>query len=607
MDPKEEIKSRVNIAELIGEYIQVKPAGSGSFKALCPFHMEKTPSFHISPDKQIWHCFGCGKGGDCFAFLMEMEGMDFPEALRHLGAKVGVEVQRFSSEKSNENQRLLAINDLAGKFFEKVLLDSPSAESVREYAARRGITPELRETFGIGFAPDSWDTLVSFLLKRGYNGPEIERAGLSLKRKSGDGWIDRFRNRLMIPLRNVHGDTVGFTGRIMPLPTNQPPQADGPKYMNSPETPMYRKGRLLFGLDLAKRAIKDAGNVIIVEGNLDVVASHKAGIKNVVASSGTALTQEQVDLIKRYTQTIVFSFDADAAGFSAAQRGIALARASGLDVRVAVLPPDAGKDPDEAVQKDPELWRAATGKTVPIMQYYIDRAITGRDLANVDDKRAVAKLVLPELGHVSDVVEREHWLQSVADLLRTDIDALRASISSSRPVAPSTQPPTSNPQPTTPQKLSKLDQAVVRLIGLYAQNPELRTEIHEALPLQLVPEGPLALLYKELRAQYDSDRSSPPTDTEISLFSRMRERLASRAETQSVVPLFDEAALQGEDLLATIPPNKVAQEVRQLIQLLTASQTERRKRLLEADIRRAESAGDHATVERLIREYNALP
>ncbi len=351
MDQKEEIKTRVDIAELIGEYLTLKPAGGGSFKALCPFHAEKTPSFHVSKEKQIWHCFGCGEGGDCFSFVMKMDGLDFPEALRVLGKRVGVEVARFDTTASNERQRLVELNEFAAACYHKALLDSPNAAEARAYVERRGITPELLEKFRLGFAPDAWDGLSKFLERKGFRLAEAERAGLVQRRRSGQGFLDRFRCRLMVPLRDHHGSVVAFTGRLLPSPLT-PPLAGGetrevgPKYLNSPETAVYHKGELLFGLDLAKSEIKEQKAVVIFEGNLDVIASHKAGIENVVASSGTALTQHQLDLLKRFTDTLVFSFDEDAAGFHAARRGIALARERGFQIKVALLPPEAGKDPD---------------------------------------------------------------------------------------------------------------------------------------------------------------------------------------------------------------------------------------------------------------------
>lgn len=595
MDPKDEIKSRVDIAELVGEYLPLKPAGPSRFRALCPFHSEKTPSFHVSADKQIWHCFGCGEGGDCFSFLMKMEGMDFPEALMHLGKKVGVEVKRYASTDTNEKGRLIEINELAAAFFRSYLAGSAGAAEARAYVLRRGMDDALAEKFGIGFAPDTWDALVLALGKRGIAPLEMEKAGLALRRKDGSGVFDRFRNRVMVPLRDQHGNVVGFTGRVMPGAPD-----DSAKYMNSPETPIYRKGHLLFGLDLAKQAVKREGRVIVVEGNLDVVASHKAGVEHVVASSGTALTEDQLFLLKRFTNTIVFSFDADAAGFKAAQRGIALARQNGFDVRVAVLPADAGKDPDDAVQKDPALWRDATTKTVPIMQYVIERAVAGRDLANVDDKRAVAALVLPELSHIKDVIEREHWLQSVSDLLRTDLDVLRreTALTAAKVPVPATSP-VSAPSPKPP-KASRDEQAARSLLGFFVQDPSSRPVLAVALGDHLLPTDALRLLYNAMREEYDSSQSLDQTP---SLYFG---RLQARFTDQRDLALLQEIALLGEDLVANMPPDRGHAQIQELLDSLISSGRDRRKKAIEADIRRAEAAGDRETVDKLMREFNAL-
>ncbi len=616
MDPKDEIKSKINIADLVGEYLSLKPAGPQRFRALCPFHSERTPSFHVSADRQIWHCFGCSEGGDCFSFVMRMEGMDFPEALRHLGKKVGVEVKRFAAAESNEKQRLVEANEIAAEFFRTTLASSDLGKVARDYLSRRGIDEALADKFKLGFAPDTWDSMTFALSTRGFQPMEIERAGLALKRKDGSGVFDRFRARIMVPLRDQHGNVVGFTGRAMPGAPD-----DSAKYMNSPETPIYHKGRLLFGLDLAKQSIKRAGHVIVVEGNLDVIASHKAGIENIVASSGTALTEEHVALLKRFTSTLVFSFDADAAGFKAAQRGIALARAASMDVRVAVLPADAGKDPDDAVQKDPQLWRDAVTKTVPIMQYLIERAVANRDLANVDDKRAVAALVLPELVQITDVIEREHWLQTVSDLLRTDLGQLRASLKTSTAMG-AEQQGSRRPERDlsrnsedggmlssrgpmavgrVPARLSKDEQAARSLLGIFLQDPESRPILILSIDDRFLPTEPLRLLYKAMREEYDSVQS---TDQPAHVFfGLMRNRLQASPED---VSLLTQLALHGEDFVAQSPPERVTAQIQELLDSMTASAKDRQRKAIETDIRRAEEAGDHATVEKLIREFNAL-
>ncbi len=629
-DQKEDIRSRIDLVDLIQEYVPLKQAGSVSWKGLCPFHAEKTPSFHVSRDRQIWHCFGCNEGGDCFAFVMRMEGMDFPEALRHLGAKVGIEVARFSSAESNEKQRLVAANTFAAGYYRKVLTDAASAADARAYVARRGIPEELAQAFGLGVAPDAWDALAQAFVKRGIPETDGERAGLLMRRRQGSGFIDRFRRRLMIPLRDAQGSVVGFTGRVFAEAAlgsrlsaessaeRRAPNAEsaGPKYLNSPETPVYHKGSMLFGLDLAKKAIREAGRVIIVEGQMDVIASHKAGVANIVASSGTALTEAQLALLKRYASTIVFSFDADAAGFKAAQRGITLARQAGFDVRVAVLPASAGKDPDEAVQKDPRLWRDAVQRTVPIMQYFIDRAVAGRNLNDVDDKRAISSFLLPEFAHMSDVVEREHWLQAVADLLRTDLAVLRQSIQ-----RPQASPPTPLPSrgeggspPASPytsaeraRVRTREDQSLELLLGLFINLNEFRALIAERLPPSGLPaDARIRGLYAPAVSLYDRERSSPAAPSD--LFERLRRQLQALPEPErtSETSLLDAAVLQAERLVEDQPPAAVAGHVRQLIEAVASSEVRRRRKALEQDIRRAESAGNKEEVQRLLESLNRL-
>ncbi len=604
MDPKEEIKSRINIAELIGSYITLKPASAASFKALCPFHAEKTPSFHVSADKGIWRCFGCSEGGDCFSFIMKMEGMEFPEALRFLGEKVGVEVKRYDTKEANERARLVTINDLAAKYYRKLLVESPGAQHVREYAERRGMSVDLQEKFGIGFAPDAWDTLSLFLSSRSYGESECELSGLGMRRRQGSGNIDRFRNRLMIPIRDQHGATAGFTGRVLPGAAD-----DVPKYLNTPETPIFHKGKLLFGLDLAKQAIKRAGFVVIVEGNLDVVASHKAGVENVVASSGTALTDDQISLLKRFTNTMAFCFDGDAAGFEAARKGITIARAAGVDVRAVILPLDAGKDPDEVVQKDPAIWKFAVENTVPIMQYLIDRAIAGKDLSQVDDKRTVAAILLPELKATVDVIEREHWLTSVADILRTDANELRKSIegepSKQAWKNPNIKTPTPLPTPQTPTTPSvphsKEAVASMVLVGIAAQSAEIFKRVSDTLGTVQFTD-PWHGLYAMLSDVYHR----PQTDAAGNAFRIIRGQLEADPASTELLRMLDHAALEGETLMNALAGKDIPRRITELVRTISAADLARHRQSIESDIRRAERDGDRATVERLIRELGTL-
>lgn len=587
MDPRDEIKQKTDIAELIGEYLTLKPSGTDSFKGLCPFHNEKSPSFHVSTSRQIFHCFGCGEGGDCFTFVMKMEGMDFTEALNHLGKKLGIEVKRFVSKEGNERQRLITINELAAKYLHKILMDSTKAVKARAYVESRGITPALLTSFEIGYAPDDWSTLVDFLRLRSFSEAELVQAGLALKKKSGSGVIDRFRYRVMIPLKDQHGNTVGFTGRSL--------GDEQPKYMNSPETPIYHKGQLLYGLDLAKSSIKREGYVVIVEGNLDVVASHKAGVEHVVASSGTALTDEQLSLLARYTKTIVFAFDQDAAGLKAARKGIAAARALGFDVRAAILPPGK-KDPDELVQSHPEVWGQITKASVPIMQFLIERVTKDRDMKTVDNKRAVAAELLPALAEMQDVVEREHWLQVVADLLAVDSSTLRPSIQPVKPLVVPVTPAT--PQHKKPVSLSKEDSAFLIVLGYFINDPDQGESFWKEISEEFTADEPSRSLYRIVVETYDPT-VNPAQKT---FFERIRQVIASEPSQVDLLHLLDKSSLLAQTTLEELSPIQVQEQLRGFIKLMQSRASSLKRSRLAAKLRQAEAAGDHETVTALMHE-----
>ena len=588
MDSKDEIKQKTDLVELISEYVKLKPAGNFGHKGLCPFHGEKTPSFHVSGDKQIWHCFGCSEGGDCFSFVQKMEGMTFPEALEHLGRKCGVEVKRFSSKEGNVRQRMLAVNDLAEKFFVKVLNESSKAQYAREYVASRQIPQEIAAKFGLGYAPDDWSLLCDVLRKRGYSEAELVQAGVALKKRSGSGVIDRFRHRLMIPLRDQHGNTLGFTGRVLRA-------EDNPKYMNSPETPVYSKGRVLFGLDVAKQAIKQAGYVVIVEGNLDVTASHKAGVEQVVASSGTALTQDQLELLKRYTDTIVFAFDSDAAGFKAVKKGLAIARGLGLDVRAAILP-EGVKDPDELVEKNPAAWKELVEHSVPIMQFLISHVTRGKDLRNVDDKRAVSAELLPALGQMTDVVEREHWLVQVADLLAVKPDVLRSSISVKGSVVSGQGTASVDPAGEKSPKLSKDEQAYRLIFGQLVNAPELFEMLHKRFYRFVEANELWTTLYNLAQEAYDSDSLAAQT----TFFTRLRDRISGHQREQELLPLLDSSSLLAESTFQTMSPQQVLAHVEDLLAGLSKRVLKRDRTELARQLRQAEQAGDQEQVQALL-------
>lgn len=419
MDQLEEIKSKIDIVDLISEYLPLKKAGR-NFKALCPFHTEKIPSFIVSPERQIWHCFGaCNEGGDIFKFLMKWENMEFPEALKVLAKRAGVTLKRFEpTETSRLKEKLYEINHLASEFFHWVLLKTKIGKRALDYALKRGITPDSIETFTLGYAPNSWESLQKFLLKHGYEFEDMEKAGLVIKRESRPGYYDRFRGRLMFALRNHRGRVAGFSGRVLD------PQTSEAKYINTPETPIYTKRDLLYGLEVTKKAIKNQGLAVVVEGELDLISSYQVGVKNVVAIKGSALTENQARLLKRYTENIALALDRDLAGDQAVRRGIETADAAGLAVKVVVL--KGGKDPDECIQKNPNLWRESVEKTVPVYDFLIDSAVSRFNPSTADGKREIGREVLPSLAAISDGIVRAHYLQRLAGLLGVDEEILVA-------------------------------------------------------------------------------------------------------------------------------------------------------------------------------------
>src|SRR3989338_5336361 len=349
----EEIKQKVDIVDLLGEYVNLPPAGS-NFKANCPFHHEKTASFMVSPERQIWHCFGCGLGGDQFKFIQQIEVVDFTEALRILANRAGVKLESFRPEEHNQKTKLLDLLKTLTSHWQKILWEEPQAEFVRDYLKKRGVMEVTAKEYELGYALESWDDAVKFLQTKGYSLKEMADAGVSITGDKGRPY-DRFRNRLMFAIRDVHGNVVGFTGRKM----NE--EDKGGKYVNSPQTLVYNKSQVLYNLDLAKAEIRRLGYVILVEGNMDALSCYQAGTKNAVAVSGTALTEEQIKLIKRFNNNVMIAFDADAAGLNANLRGVDLAWQAGLNVKVINL--SGGKDPDELIKENPDKWKESVKKS----------------------------------------------------------------------------------------------------------------------------------------------------------------------------------------------------------------------------------------------------
>jgi len=416
-DQLEEIKRKIDIVELINSYVPLKKAGR-NFKALCPFHSEKTPSFMVSPERQIWHCFGqCGIGGDVFGFLMKIENLDFGEAVRELAKRAGVKLTRYQpSEGERSKQLLYEINHLATEYYHFLLLNHPSGKKALDYILGRGISKSSLQLFKLGFAPDAWRSLQAYLVgKKGYKVQDLERVGLVIKTEKGD-FYDRFRGRLMFPLKDYHGNVRGFAGRLLD------PEVKEAKYVNTPETFIYHKSELLFGLSEAKEAIKKKDQAVLVEGELDMISSYQAGVKNILAIKGSALSEAQVKLISRFTQNIVFALDQDLAGDQAARRGIETAEAGGMMIRV--VESKEGKDPDEIAQKKPALWRELVQKAVPVYDYLLDSAFKRFDSQTIEGKRKISEEFILVLAKITNEIVRDHYLRELAQRLQVSEEAI---------------------------------------------------------------------------------------------------------------------------------------------------------------------------------------
>lgn len=429
MDAVEEIKAKLSIEDVVSQYIELKRSGR-NFKGLSPFGSEKTPSLMVSPEKQIWHDFSSGKGGDMFSFIMEVEGLDFKATLELLARQAGVDLDQFRNQKGSggqQKERLLQALELAAKFYQAHLNKSKSTlDYVRQ---KRQYSRETILMFRLGYSPNQDTALTTFLLNKGFTESELKKAGLSTTRYRGLG--DMFRGRLMIPLMDPQGKVIGFTARILVDDPN------APKYINTPASPLYDKSRHVFGLHLAKDAIRKQDFAVVVEGNLDVIGSHQAGVINVVATAGTALTESHLKTIARFTNDVRLAFDQDKAGLAATERGIPIASKVGVALSIITVP--EGKDPDELVKKDPELWLKVVNQQDYAVDWVIERHKSLVDITSAQGKRQLTDKVLPVIDVLNDSVEKDHYLRVLAELLSISVDALKTKLGSVkkmvRPVA----------------------------------------------------------------------------------------------------------------------------------------------------------------------------
>ncbi len=418
--PVEQIKEKLDIAAVVSSYIKLEKAG-GNYRARCPFHNEKTPSFYVSPSRETWHCFGCNKGGDIFSFVEEIEGVDFSGALKTLADKAGVVLERGTPEERTEKGRMYSLIADAAFFFRKELRKNPEALA---YLQKRGLTGATIDEFEVGFAPAEWHALGEYLLGKKYTEEEQEKAGMiirSTKSESHSRYYDRFRSRIMFPLSDSSGRIIAFSGRIFG-------NDDPAKYINSPETPLYNKSKILYGFDKAKNAIRETGACVVVEGQMDLIMAHQAGNKNTVAVSGTAFTPYHLENIKRFADKLILAFDGDEAGVKATRRTALLALHAGFDVRSALLP--FGVDPADFILESPEKWTEAVARNRHVVEFFLDAAeAQGKEkLSKRELKLEAEKNVIPLIARIESLIDREHFIDITAARIGVPADAVREEV-----------------------------------------------------------------------------------------------------------------------------------------------------------------------------------
>lgn len=644
-NPSEEIKSRLDIVDVIREYIQLKPAGV-NFGAKCPFHNEKSGSFMVSPDKQIWHCFGCGKGGDVFSFVMEMENLSFVEALRQLAPKAGVELRTENTKEASQRNRLLDVMAEAVSYYHKTLLDHPLAASAREYLEKRGLTEEVIEEWKIGYSLDDWEDLVQHLSARGYKDEEIFLAGLSSKKEGSNRHYNRFRGRIMFPINDINANPVAFTARVSP--EKEATEKMG-KYINSPQTAIYDKGRILFGLDRAKQAIKQAGLAVLVEGQMDVITAHQYGFKNVVASSGTALTEGQVVLLKRFTDNFALAFDADQAGQTAVERGDnminenAYKTVSGHDrfgrvqtylepsltgsINLKVIEIPNGKDPDDCIKSDPLVWEQAVKQAKPIMQYYFDKNLNKFDLNQVEGKREVSKILLSAIARLGNKIEQEAWVRKLAEVLQVSENLLFEALPRKKTAEAKVSSKSETPSPVVPPSKSKVLSEF--LLGLALRFTEHFSYLLNHLELVWLEEGEARDLYKSLVIYYNqhndqwseeapdiwgenksSEENSIAGTARNFNYQGLREWLATfdanKYASDSQAAFLDRLTLVAEKEFYQLSTDQAKAELIRLMRELKRLYLANELRRVEANLASVEKGSQTGNLKNLLEEFKIL-
>ncbi len=569
----EEIKDKVDIVDYIGKVVQLKKTGA-NYKGLCPFHNEKTPSFIVSPDKQIFHCFGCNEGGDIFAFVMKTEGMEFVEALKKLAADAGVKLEsKFDAGASDKRERLFEINEKACSLFEKQMKGNPTALN---YFKKRKLTDKTIGEFRLGYAKNELTGLQQILKNAGFSQKEMIAAGVAKERNGKT--IDQFRNRVTFPIINPGGRVVGFSARVL--------DASLPKYINTPSTDIYDKSNILYGIYQAKERIRKQDHTIIVEGNMDVIASHQAGVKNVVASSGTALTERQLDILKKFSPNIKLAFDVDPAGNMATRRAIEMAFQKGMNVKIIEIP--EGKDPADVVSKDPKIWVGATKKAVHVMDFLLEKSFTPEVSKDIIKKKKAAREYLSFLQNLEDFVERDHYIKKLADKINVGESEIRKTLEKTK--SPKAKEPK---QSNEGKKASLRDQVENRLVGIALTDGKNLEFIFNYLEAGDFENAEALNLYNKAKKHYYAKKL-----LDLKKFSKQENK-----EGQQYLNVL---LLRSEQEIENLGESEIAEEIFYLAKKIKTLNLRRERENLAKELKEAESRKDDEWSKRLIKKMQSL-
>jgi len=582
----DEIKQKLNIVDVINRFLPLKKRGRNHI-ACCPFHGEKSPSFTVSEELQIFKCFGCGKSGDMFTFLQEYERIDFHEALTELAALAGIVLQKseFITKEESRKKVLMDLNSQVEKFYQYMLLTHPLGKSALDYVLKRGISLETIKQFGLGFSPENPQIAVNFLTKKGYKMADLIASGTFGQSQYNSRIYDRFQGRLTFPLSDYRGRILGFSGRMLPTTKNQ----DSGKYINSPETEIYHKSFNLFGLHLAKDFIRQQNAVIVTEGEFDMISPFQAGIKNIVAIKGTAFTEEQLQLLRRYTDTLILGLDSDFAGSNASRKSIELADSMEFDIKVLILG-DKYKDPDEAVRGDVEFFKTQLESAVPIWDFIIQSQIKINNPDTVKGKKEILAIVLPFLVKIKNSVIRSDYFQKFAAELGSSPEALieeskKYSIQSHTPTGLTNAPLIQPEEVQEPSKTQKFEQLLLGLI-IGAKNP---IKLSQKLSSQL--------------GRFQDRRFSTIIQSLLNS-SEFEPKSFEKSLPAEIRPVFQSIYL--ETTVNPIDSHLRLLEIKKAVSILDSTYLKDKLNLLSAQIAKFENSGEEDKLIEVEREYNKL-